>query len=397
MYPVSAQYLEALRVGYRMEGYVEAWRSGAQLTYIDGEGLPRTKLPLVADANNVVTVDGSSPGPRRTLSVTLAPLPGLWDLLSPVGTELRAFHTVEYTHGLSETIPQGVFDIDVQRMGYGADETISVTAPDRWQRIVNARFAIPRAASAGVNMRVQIATLIAEALPGGIGLVDTATTTVNTPIQVWEDSRAKAIQDLAKAAAVDVGFDRTGVPFIRNAPVLSENVVWTVDASAQGVLIAADRERNRQSTYNVVKIMSEASTKGDPLFAPQFVWDNNPLSPTYAGPDPITSPGLAGPFGVRMFTYSSPLVADATAALAAGRVLLEQASGLAAQLSLQAAPNPALDDGDTIQVVLPRERYDVPRPVERHVVRRLTVPLTPGAAQSIDTRSTVADIDEGGA
>lgn len=401
MYPVSAMYGEAIRTGGKQDGYVEAWYAGSLLTFTGPDGLPSTRLPLRSDGTNQVTVDGTSDGPRRLISLALAPLPGLWDLLAPLGAELRAYTVLEYTHGEQEAVPQGVFGIDVQRMGYASTGDLQITAPDRWQQIINAEFLTPRASDAGVSVRVQITTLINEVFPT-LGVVDTSTSTAQVPPQTWDRDRAKAIRDLAKSAALDVGFDRTGNPYIRDAPALAAGAVWLVDASATGVMIDADRERNRQHTYNMVKVSSPANSEGGDLFAPVFVWDNNPDSPTYAGSGSGSGPvppdlGTAGPFRQRCYFYSSPLVTTSTQAAAAGASLLEKLTGLAAQLTLTAAPNPALDDGDTIQVVLPPERPDIPRPVERHMVDKLTVPLTPKGAQSIYTRSTVADIDESGA
>jgi hypothetical protein len=55
-------------------------------------------------------------------------------------------------------------------------------------------------------------------------------------------------------------------------------------------------------------------------------------------------------------------------------------------------PNLALDDGDTISVRLPQERDDIPRPVEAHIIDKLTVPLVPSRyGQSLETRSTRTD------
>jgi hypothetical protein len=421
--------LDALRAGSTQYGYVEAWRGGFQLSFTDADGFTSTRLPLNEKATNQVVNDSTTPGPRRTLSVTLAPLPGLWDLLAPLGTELRAYTVMRFLDGSLEVIPQGVFGIDVQKVNFGGGGDLTLTAPDRWQQIVNAEFLTPRAADAGVSVRVQIATLINEVFPGA-GVVDTATSMVTTPAQTWDRDRAKAILDLAKSASLDVGFDRTGTPYIRDLPTLADRAVWTVDASANGVLMTADRERNRQSTYNMVKVSSPANPAGGDLFAPVFVWDNNPASPTYAGSgsgSDTAPPALstAGPFGQRCYFYSSPLVTTSAQAASAGASWLAKLSGLAAQLTLTAAPNPALDDGDTILVVLPPDdpsmtadggvgvgtepfgtspfgvgyltdattfHYTNPQPTERHIVDKVTVSLTPQNSQSIDTRSTAADL-----
>lgn len=422
MYPVSARFLDAIRAGGgRWYGYVEAWFAGEQLRIPDVEGravatpvsgfgvqpfgvspfggsvtysFEQGVLPLIDGA---VTVDGSTPGVRRVLNATFAPAPGLWDLLAPVGTELRAFTAIRFPDGTVETVPQGVFDVDVQSISYGADGKLVITAPDRWVRVQRARFLTPRQLG-GDHFQRQIADLIEEVVPGVAVSDDTPLGGVIPP-QTEDRDRAGFIEKVATAGSLDVYFDRTGVPVIRAAPALSTAPVWDVDAGDKGVLLSADRERNRQKTYNIVVVNGTRNDGASP-FPTQYVWDNDPNSSTFAGPgtgaDSVPPAPLdAGPFGQRPFFYSSPLLEDAAQAQSAGASILNRVSGLAAQLTLSAVANPALDDGDTIRVTLPRERRDRLRPVERHITDRFTVPLVPHRnPQQIYTRSTVADVEE---
>jgi hypothetical protein len=389
MYDVTARFLDAIRGPHREWGYVQAWYGGA-LVEFQGE----SNLPLV---DGSIDVDGATPGARRTLSATFAPEPGLWEALAPIGTELKAFTVLRFPDGTTETVPQGVFVVDVQRMGYAVNGDIKVTAPDRWVRVQRARFLAPRASLPGVLVVDQISALLLQAMPAGLTVSQESTATATVPRQTWDRDRDKAIQELAKAASVDVFMDRNGSPVIRNVPTLSSSPVWTVDASASGVLIDADRERNRQRTRNIVVVNSTANP---PAFVTQYLWDNDPDSPTYAGSGagagttpPV--PASAGPFGQVPHFYASPLLMNASQALQAGGTLLAKTTGLAAQLSLSAVANLALDDGDTIRVELPPERRDLLRPVERHIVDRLSVPLLPHKnAQRLETRSNVADVEE---
>jgi hypothetical protein len=417
MYTVTAQFLAAIRGPHKQYGYVEAWRAGTQLTFDDGSGHQTPHLPLYTAGRNEITVDSSTPGVRRTLTVTLAPQPGLWDTLAPQGTELHPYTVMEYLGGATETVPQGVFDIDVQARGYsdarvgggsggaasraggqvggGSGGGLVLTCPDRWNRIQNSRFLAPRQFGGGL-IRTLIGTLLLEALPAGSSVTDRGTSTATVPSQTVDRDRDKFLQELAAAASVDVFFDRTGQPFIRDAPILSATPIWTTDAGATGVLLDASRERNRQKTYNMVVVHC---VNGVSLFDPVVVWDNDPSSPTFAGPGPGYGPltaapasTTAGPFGQRPTFYSSPLVTTDTQAVTAGRTILERVRGQAAQLTLMQVPNLALDDGDTISVRLPQERDDIPRPVEAHIIDKLTVPLVPSRyGQSLETRSTRTD------
>ena len=387
MYGVSASYLQAIRGPHQAYGYVEAYYAGDKVTLQDGT----TRLPLDADGQNQVTVDATTPGARRTLSLTLAPTVGLFDALAPIGTELRAYTVLRYPSGVEEVVPQGVFVIDVQTMGYASSGTISITAPDRWVLVQNAQFLTPRASVMGSSATAEIGRLVLQALPAGSTFVFGTTSSVAVPAQTWDTDRGKAVQDLATAASLDVYFDRNGVPTVRDAPVMNTGGgVWTVDASQTGVLVDANRQRDRQKTYNMV-VVNGTRSDGTAPFGTQFVWDSDATSATYAGPDPINRPELAGPFGVRPMFYSSPLLNDQGQALNTGQTILNRVRGLNKQLTLTSISNPALDDGDTIQVVLPAERHDLSQPVELHLVDTLTIPLNPSkTAMTIGTRSTQA-------
>lgn len=398
---VTQRRLDMVRSGGgTVYGYVQAFYQGVQITVPDERGAQTSHLPLQSDGSNQVPTDGTTPGPRRTLTCTLAPLPGLFDALSQVGVQLHAFTAIEYLDGTVETEPQGVFDVDVASVGYAVNGNISLTAPDRWQRIVNARFLVPRASTKGATVRAQIASLLTEVLPSGTAVNDTSTSTATVPAQTWDQDRAGAIQDLAKSAGLDVGFDRTGTPFIRDVPVLDPaNVAFTIDASETGVLIDASRERSRQKTYNVVVVTGTAADGSTP-FTPQVVWDNDSTSATYAGPgtgfgDWTTLPAAsgAGPFGQRPTFYSSPLVTTTEQAISAGQAILSRVTASESQVSGVSVPLPFLDDGDTVVITFPPTDPLSPSQVsEVHIVDGFTVPLVPNRnPMPLTTRSTRPD------
>ncbi len=369
MYAVSDTFLAALRNPHSVVVTVEAWRSGS---------LVASDLPV---EGGQVTVDSGS-RVRRKLDLTLAPETALWDTLAPVGTELRVRRGIRYPNGETETVPLGVFDVDVQRLGYTPGGRLALTAPDRWVRVQRAQFETPTKPTAGTRISAEIARLVTQAV--NVTPSNTASSTVNVPAVIWERDRDEAIGQLGKSIGAEAFFNPDGNVVIRDVPTLANPAVWLVDASASGVLLAADRERNRQRTYNVVIVASDR-TDGQAPFAPQTVADNDTTSPTYVG----------GPFGRVPYFFTSPLLTSAAQATAAGTTLLNRVRGLAAQLALESVVNPALDGGDVINVLLPPERADLPRPVERHIIDALTVPLTVDGTQSITTRSTRPDEAEG--
>lgn len=396
MRSISSTWLAAIRSGGgQWYGYCEAWLSGTQLAMPDGS----LTLPLQSDGSNDVKVDGSTPGVRRTLSLTLPQQSGLFDALSQTGVTLRPYSAIRYLNGAVESVPQGVFDWDGLSMGYASNGTIQVTGPDWWQRIANAKFLSPRqVGGGGVTAQSVIGTLLLEVLPGSVAVSDISTGSYAVPVQTEDSDRAGLIQSIAKAASLDVYFDRDGGPVIRDVPVLDEAaVVWTCDVGASGVLIGASRTRNKQGVYNMV-VVSGGGASGSAPFTPQVVWDADSASPTYAGPgtgagDVGTAPvaSSAGPFGQRPTTYSSSLIGSASQAQAVGNTILGRVRGLNAQLSLTQVPHPGLDDGDTIQANLPSDTRMQTGPIEFHLIDALTHPLVPHRnAQPIATRSTQA-------
>ncbi len=370
MHTVSSAFLDALRHPHAAVSVVEAWRGGKRVA---------SNLPV---EGGEVTVDAGSKV-RRSLSVTLAAEPGLWDKLSPVGTELAVHRGIRFPNGQVELIPLGVFVIDVQKMGYAPNGRLALTAPDRWVRVQRARFERPSASVRGARTRDEMSRLVGAAVPG-VPRTATATSRTRLPPVVWERDRDKAVEDMGRSIGAEALFDGHGHAVIRDVSTLAQPSKWLVDASATGVLLGADRERNRQRTYNVVVVSSER-TDGRPPFPPQVVADTDRKSPTYVG----------GPFGRVPYFYTSPLLTTAEQAQAAGRSILDRVRGLAAQLTLESVVNPSLDAGDVLDVLLPPERRGLARPVERHIIDRLTVPLTPDGSQTILTRSSRPDDDEG--
>jgi hypothetical protein len=370
LYPVTTSFLAALRSAHTALVSVDAYRDGLPIA----EGLPVI--------GGEVTVDSGS-SVRRTLSLTLAPETGLWDTLAPVGTELHVKRGIRYPSGYIEWADLGVFDVDVQRLGYAPGGSISITAPDRWGRVQRARFEAPETSTPGALVRDEMSRLVLDAIPGITSTI-TATSTSFLRTCAWDRDRAAAVEDMGKAIGAEAFFDTDGNLVVRDVPSpVDTDSVWLIDASATGVLLNADRERNRQRTFNVV-VATTSVADGTSIFPPVVVEDDDPLSLTYVGSS----------FGRVPFFYTSPLLLDTVQATAAAMTILERVRGLAAQLTVESVVNPALDAGDVIDVLLPQERRDLPRPIERHIIDSVTIPLTVDGSQSISTRSSLVETTE---
>jgi hypothetical protein len=376
-YPVADPYRQAIRNSIPIQYVVEASRSGVVLP----------GAASLAPVGGRIT-DTIKPGVRRNLTLDLAPSPGLFDLLAPTGTTLGVQAVITYTNRSVVTIPMGVFDVDSENMVEGDDGSVSLTAPDKWVKIQRARFLWPTGPQVGIAVTQQIAYLIRDALGPTEPVNITATSTATVGPLTWEKDRAQAINDLAGAIGAWVYFDRSGTATIADIPSIGASADWLTDASASGVLTSLKRSRDRSKTCNVVVVTSTASD-GE-AFPTQYVWDNDPYSPTYAGTDP-PSAADAGPFGIVPYFYDTPLPLTVDQARAAGYTILARTTGLASQASAGQVPNPAVDAFDIFDVLPPEERYDIPRVLERHIADTVTHPLVVGPEQQIDMRSTRTD------
>lgn len=363
MYPVTDTFLKALRSSHTLYTRVDAYYGGVLLE----ENLP-------VDGGQVTVNAGT--GVRRSLTATLSDR-GLWDTLAPIGTELYAYRGIRYPNGVVENVPLGVFGIDAQNTGLGPGGKLTVrTAPDRWAALQRARFETPEVSNPGDLVVDEIARLVTDALPSVV-VVNSATSTATIGSLVWERDRDKALIEMLAAIGAEGYFDWTGQFIIRDAPLLSAAPSWTVDASAVGVLLDGDRARDRTRTYNVV-VVTPAAVDGSLPWAPVVVEDSDPDSPTWVG----------GPMGRVPYFVSSPLIRTALQAAAAGETVLNRVKSQAAQLSLTAVVNPALDRGDVIWAATTGGGV-----VERHLLDALTVPLTVDGTQQLTTRSSRPDGD----
>jgi hypothetical protein len=369
--------------------YAQAIRSGVGITYTVDATYKGSPVRLGMRPTGGGVTDTIKPGVRRNLSLDLAPDPGLYDLLSAYGTVLTVTAQVRYTNQSSVSIPMGVFDIDSSSIAEGGGK-LSLTAPDFWVRVQRAKFGQPAASTPGSTVISQIVSLLQGALGASATIVVTASnTTAVVPSLTWDSDRAQAIIDLATSIGAWVYFDRTGTCTVADLPRSSPSADWLIDASASGVMLSSTRSQDRTHTYNVVVVDSSSSASA--AFPAQVVWDNDPASPTYAGPDPLNHPELAGPFGVVVYKYTTSTALDAAGAAATARSILTKTTGLTAQATLGAVPNPAIDAYDALDVISPKERYDIARPSRRMVVDTVTHPLDIQQPQQIQGRSTRTD------
>ncbi len=361
MWPVSARFLEALRHSHEVVTRVEVWRGGAVV---------ESDLPV---RGGTVTVDESSQV-RRTLSLDLHPDLDPRDaksLLAPFGTELAVHTGLRYPEGDTELVPLGVFRLeDAGRSGWFSE--VAVSGTDRARAVADARFLKPRATRQGTPVVQEITAFIREVDPSW-EVIDLSGASEFTAAATWERNRWEAVERLAEGLAVDVFADPQGRFLLRDTPgtgpIDPQDTAWTVDAGPGGVLLDVATGLSREGIYNAVVATSTADPDAPPITAVAF---------QRSGPF-----RWGGPFGKVPRFYSSPLLRTRQMCERTARSVLARSVGYARRISPTAMPNPALDAGDVLTVVLPDGTVDY------QVAAKFVVPLGLDAPMPITSRAAV--------
>lgn len=185
---------------------------------------------------------------------------------------------------------------------------------------------------------------------------------------IYTGDRAAALAALEQGYGAETYFDANGDFVFDEKPGDAEPVVWTVDASASGVMVNAAENLDRTGIYNGVLVQGQPEA------------DQPPVSALATFDDPASPIRWGGPFGRVLLVADSSSVVDAGQAAATAQALLQLRLKQTRSLELTAAPNPALEAGDTIRVVFPDGRDEV------HLIDAVETDLAT-AAQRIVTRT----------
>lgn len=364
MWPVTAEFLQALGKSHARVSRVDAYQGG---TFIGTVPFSQGKVDVTA-RNRV----------RRTLDLTVegALYPTEADsLLSPYATVLHAWCGI----GLGrKEILVPVFAGKVEAVTnadqYGGH--VELRARDLFGDVNDARFESPRAAPTGYRIVDAITALLLEAVPGATVTIDAGVdiTSLVPSGLMWDVDRGKAVDDLAQSIGAEVFATPDGAGFrIRNVPTLNDAVSWTALEGPGGTLVTAGRSVTRDGVYNAVITVVERANGDLPL---RFIAeDNNPSSPTWVG----------GLFGRVPRFLRNPLVTNAAQGEVAGVALLARSIGATRLRTITCIPNPAAEAGDVINAA-------VKGVVETHIADTLSLPLhADGGAMTVGTRSTKPD------
>lgn len=368
MWPRSPGFADAVRHGGEIITRADVL-SGGKLA---ATGIAVGSVQITADRTQTV---------RRTVQLTvddptLEPKT-LMDLLQPLGNEIRLWRGFRLPGG-DELVPVGTFGIrDAEFPEPGGP--VSVTGKDRAQRVVEARFTVPRTAY-GPSARALLRELITEAVP--FATVQFAPTFVDRPVPLvtWQQDRNTACDDLCAAMGAEWFADPLGTFVVQPVPALTGAPVVTVDSG--GIMVTGSRKVTRDGVYNGVIASGQPSGAGaavtsglkpntatDPLIA-----DYDPTSPTY----------WYGNFGQAPAFYTSPLLQTVEQCKAAAEAILRNYAGLPKSVALTSLPDPCINEGDLIRVVYADGTSEV------HILDSIQPPFTADQVLSASTRSSTS-------
>jgi Domain of unknown function (DUF5047) len=185
---------------------------------------------------------------------------------------------------------------------------------------------------------------------------------------LYTGARVDALAQLEQSYSAETYFNAAGDFVFAAKPADDDPVVWAVDAGASGVLIDARENLDRTGIYNGVLVKGQGDA------------DQPPVSALATYDDPASPVRWGGPFGKIALLADSTTATTTGQAAATAQDLLRLRLKQTRSLELTAAPNPALEAGDTISVVFGDGRE------ERHLIDAVTVNLATDAQQII-TRS----------
>jgi len=364
MRPASTEFLAALR-------YSHVIASSVDLVWPGDTDADAVSVPV---ESGTVTIDRTAQN-RRSGQIRIP-----WSLQAgfdlgvdvrdlPLGGYALVRRGLRYADGSTELVLLG--RLRVESVSWGTLEaSAALELADRNAQIRDEPFTAPFAAlgkspaGAAVEIVQQVfGSTIAYHTP-----FDPAATLGDI---TWTGERTAALSQLEQSYGAETYFDANGDFVFAARPADDDPVVWTVDAGELGVMVDAKESLDRTGVYNGVLVKGQAQA------------DLPPVSALATFDDPSSPIRWGGPFGHVAVLADSTTVTTTDEAQAAAESLLRLRLKQTRSLELTAAPNPALEAGDTITVVFPDGR------TERHLIDATTISLAT-EAQAIVTRTQFA-------
>lgn len=305
------------------------------------------------------------------------------EILTPYGTELRAYRGVRYSDGTTEFSPLGVFRLSMCTITAGIQGTVNIQLEgyDRSRTVSRDKFIDPYTIAAGTNILTAIKQIIYRTFPDAVyDAIDTELTTTGPMLFDSGSDPWDAVTQLAMSMGCEIYFDVLGAVSIAPPPDLAALPApdFTYIEGQQNTMLDLTRVFTDDPGYNGVIVTGESSSDEKPPVRGE-AWDYNYNSPTYR----------YGPYGEvpTFITDSVVKTVEDCQKLAASQLAL--ILGYTSQLSITTIVNPSYEGGDVVEVK--REQSGVSG---LYVVDAFTVPLMTGQTSTGGTNTQTLTLRE---
>lgn len=276
------------------------------------------------------------------------------ELLTPYGTELRAYRGVRYGDDPDdyEVCPLGVFRLSKSGItdNNTGSPTISLEAFDYSRTISRDKFKTPYAIDANVNVMDALKDIVKRTFPDV--QFDTISSVMTTVAPILYQANAdpwEAVSFLARSMACEVYFDVEGRLVV--APPHDINALpspnFTYVEGQSNTMLDLTREYSDEGVFNGVIVTGESM--GDELPPVRGeAWDENPTSPTYRH----------GPYKEVPTFITDNLAKTEEECTAIAQSQLALVLGASAKLGATGIVNPSYECGDIVRVKRDKAKVD---------------------------------------
>ncbi|WP_189951483.1 DUF5047 domain-containing protein [Streptomyces roseolus] len=333
---------------------------------------PDQELIRLPATDGQVDVDRSAAVRRKLSCQCIDPLGLLTprdegELLTPYGTELRAYRGIEYSDGTQEVCKLGTFRLSKSSISDSntGSPVIQLEAYDRARTVQRDKFKVPYTIASGTNAMTALKDIIKMTFPAI--QYDTITSTVTTTAPLLFDAGSdpwEAVYQLARSMGCEVYFDVEGRLAV--LPPSDLNALPSPDftyVEGQGnVMVDLSKEFNDENAFNGVIVTGESI--GDQLPPVRGeIWDDNPTSPTYR----------LGPYGEVPVFITDNLAKTEEQCKAIARAQLNLILGAASRIAITGIVNPSYECGDIVRVKRAKSKID-----GLYSVEAFSIPLRAG-------------------
>jgi len=269
--------------------------------------------------------------------------------------------------GIPGIIEVPIFTGRVVAQNKSSDQAVTIQLADTSRDIVRAKFEQPWRAVVGATAGTEMVRIVGD-VSGDIAIDISRTPNILNPYMVWEEDRAKALDDLASTMSCIWQGDRYGGLVVYPNP-------YSTAAEPAGVMLLEEGQNivsisevvSTENMANSVTVVVERTDNSPPIRV--TARDTNPTSPTRWG----------GPFGKQnvIRKINNPLNEPAAQFIAFR--ILNQSLALFRSWQVTTPHFPLLDPGDVVYVKWNNE-------ITAQVIESITYPLEAINSTSLSTR-----------